>query len=259
VVKLEQGKSGAPLDLVIKTLAALGYALDAFDDTPARVPAGPGSIGRSSRHTLRARSKAGAPGPETGRHSSDPLDDMGPPQDPGESLARPAASACQVTDASAIDVVTDRDRLYQPDYRAALTRIAMQIIASEAPLFEDLLARRIARAHGLTRASSKLLQITKTTVQGFPRSSEDGRTIIWPEGAEVGKLVPFRSLGARDHVDVPLVELASLAVPLLKGGRKPEETVILVGREMGLGSLRTTTRLRLVSAIKLAQQHIPNL
>jgi HTH-type transcriptional regulator/antitoxin HipB len=41
VLELERGKSGAPLDLLIKLLAVLGFALDVFDDAPARLLASP--------------------------------------------------------------------------------------------------------------------------------------------------------------------------------------------------------------------------
>ncbi|MGA7999975.1 MAG: hypothetical protein WCA28_34380 [Bradyrhizobium sp.] len=39
-MELEQGKSGAPIDLVIRPLAALGYALHLSNETPAGVGIG---------------------------------------------------------------------------------------------------------------------------------------------------------------------------------------------------------------------------
>ncbi len=98
-------------------------------------------------------------------------------------------------------------------------------------MFEDLLARRIARAHGLARASRKLIEITQEITEGkYGRTREDDRIIVWPERTEIGKLAPFRSaaLDVRDHVDIPLVELASLAIPLLADGHTPEAAAIIM-------------------------------
>jgi hypothetical protein len=63
-------------------------------------------------------------------------------------------------------------------------------------------------------------------------------------------------LNVRDHVDIPLVELASLAVEFLAHGSKLEETAVLMSRQIGLGRILSKTRARLIEAAVLAQGHM---
>jgi hypothetical protein len=99
--------------------------------------------------------------------------------------------------------------------------------------------------------------IEKITEAGFPRTQEDDRTIVWPERADIRELVPFRraSLDIRDHPDIPLIELAALATPLLADGHTPEAAAIIMGRELGLGRLLPKARSRLIMAAELAKRH----
>jgi hypothetical protein len=90
------------------------------------------------------------------------------------------------------------------------------------------------------RATRKLLDITRgITDQKFARTKEGDRTIVWPESVDIRKLVPFRGapLSARDHADIPLAELASLAFRFLAVGSTPEETTVLMSRQLGLGRI----------------------
>jgi Protein of unknown function (DUF3320) len=179
--------------------------------------------------------------------------------DARENKGHPMAITYQVTDIEAAGFTPDRDQFYDPGYRDTLTRMANHVIEAEGPLFDDLLARRIARAHGLARATRKLLDITRgITDQKFARTKEGDRTIVWPESVDIRKLVPFRGapLSARDHADIPLAELASLAFRFLAVGSTPEETTVLMSRQLGLGRILIKTRLRFVEAAELAQRHI---
>jgi transcriptional regulator with XRE-family HTH domain len=259
LVEVEGGKSGAPMDLVIKTLDALGYFLNISDDAPAHL------LPRTEAVSQRGPSREGGGGGQRGEleanppvHRRTPVAIEGP-ADAREKSGPPVAIRYQVTDFETIGFAADRDRFYDPGYRPMLTRMATHIIVAEAPIFEDLLARRIARAHGMARATRKLLKIApQITEQKFARTTEGDRTIVWPENVDVQKLWPFRRapLDARDHVDIPLMELASLAVGFLAGGSTPEETAVLMSRQIGLGRILTKTRLRLVEAAQLAQRYM---
>jgi Protein of unknown function (DUF3320) len=179
------------------------------------------------------------------------------PKDGVESAAEPTFNY-RATNFAAIGITASRDQLYKPENRALLDRMVAHAISIEAPMFEDVLARRIARVHGLARATSKLIEIIQEITEGkFERTHEDDRVIIWPERAEVSKLVPFRpgSLEVRDHVDIPLIELASLASPLLANDHAPGAPAVIMGRELGLGSLHKRARARFVMAAELARQY----
>jgi transcriptional regulator with XRE-family HTH domain len=262
LVELERGKSSAPMDLVMKTLDAIGYVLDVFDDTPARLLASSeAGIRRVNEPSLR---REGDRGGQLGEPEAKSPLNAPPPQrfaitgasDTHENSGHPVAITYQIADLEGAGFIANGNQLYDLGYRAVLRRMATHIVVTEAPIFEDLLARRLARAHGLARASRKLLEIAREITQTFLRTTEGDRGIIWPENADARNLVPFRreSLSVRDHVDIPLVELASLAVRFLADGSKPEEAAVLMGRQMGLGRIVPRTRLRLIEAAERAQR-----
>jgi transcriptional regulator with XRE-family HTH domain len=255
LIELEGGKSSAPLDLVIETLNALTYGLHISDDAPLRAATEPGpsreGYGSDRRAEREAKPTSNSPSPG--------LFAIEGPADSRDNSGQINAITYQVTDFEGFGFVPDRDRLYDLGYRPTLRRMATHIIVAEAPIFEDLLARRIARVHGLARATRKLLEITQEIAeQKFARTAEGDRTIIWPETANARHLSPFRRapLNVRDHVDIPLVELASLAVQFLADGSKVEETAVLMSRQIGLGRILSKTRSRLIEAAALAQGHM---
>ena len=129
------------------------------------------------------------------------------------------------------------------------------IIESEGPVFEGLVARRIARVHGLARATAKLLQITRElTDAAFARSLEGSRSIVWPD-ADAKELSPFRdaSQEVRDHSDIPLPELVSLAASLFVADHTTKKTAELMCRRIGLKRMGEDTRSRFEAAVELAR------
>lgn len=169
------------------------------------------------------------------------------------SVSRPYA----VANVELVGLKPNREAFYDIGYRPTLRRMAAHIIGIEGPIFEDLLVQRIARAHGFGRAAGKIREIVLDVVERrFPRSNEGSRKIFWPEGADKSQLPPFRSgsLDDRDHLDIPLVELASLARRFLDEGAEPQEAAVLIGRELNLGRLREAARVRFEEAARLAQK-----
>jgi transcriptional regulator with XRE-family HTH domain len=261
VLELERGKSGAPLDLLIKLLAVLGFALDVFDDAPARLLASPE---RGSGRSVGPLANQGER--PTGRRPPPPVTLNSIPRqftsepsrngrdDTGEDNGR----EYQPTDLAAAGITADRHHLYELVYRPVVYRMASHAILHEGPLFLDVLARRIAGAHGLARATQKLFETCEEITEPFPHTIEGSRKVIWPENADIKKLTPFRYAprDARDHFDIPLQELASLALRFLAEGHSIEKTLVLVSKELGLGRIMSTTRPRLEAAAELAKLHM---
>ena len=151
----------------------------------------------------------------------------------------------------------ERDAFYDTVYRPTLRRMVAHVISVEGPIFDDLLVHRITRAHGFGRAAGRIREIILDVVERrFPRSTEEGRKIFWPEGVDKSRFSTFRagSLEQRDHVDIPLFELATLARQFLDGGAEPQEAAVQMGRELGLGRLREPARTRFEEAARLAQR-----
>jgi hypothetical protein len=177
-----------------------------------------------------------------------------PAQVPSESDER----RYQVTDLTAAGFTLDRELFYDVSYRSNLRRMIAHIISTEGPIFDDLLVVRMARAHGFGRAAGKIREIVLGLVEHrFPKSAEDGRKIYWPEGADKARFPAFRvgSLEDRDHVDIPLVELASLAKRFIADGAEPHEAAVMMGRELGLARLREAARARFEEAARLANRN----
>lgn len=149
----------------------------------------------------------------------------------------------------------DADRFYNPLYRSTLRAMVAYVIHLEGPIFDDVLVRRLARAHGFGRTGDRIqAAVLKAVEPRFLRSAEGDRIVFWPEGTDPNALYPFRRAAGseRDHGDVPLVELASLARYHLANGADQEETLRLMAQEFALGRLHETTRARLVAAVERA-------
>jgi len=254
ITELELGKKSASLHLVIKTLDTLQLVIDISDDTAARLL--PGSlVGSVPALEVRARKAGGHAGRFGAPTSPGALASArNESQAPGKNSSdHPVGYTYQVTNFEAMPL--NRDQLYAPEYRPVLERMVGHVILSEGPIFADVLARRIARVHGLSRATAKLLEITReVTDRRFARLAEDGRDVIWPD-ADVLKIVPFRhaTLRIREHQDIPTAELTSLALSLWSAGQTTDKTAILMGKQLGLVRISGNTRLRFKAAAELAR------
>jgi hypothetical protein len=126
------------------------------------------------------------------------------------------------------------------------------VINQEGPVFDDVLIRRVARAHGFARTGGRIHDVVLKAIEPrFQRTREGDQTVLWPEGSTPGRFAMFRSSedGTRDHNDVPLVELASLAQRFLTGGADEEEALRLMASHFGLGRLREATKVRFSASI----------
>lgn len=105
------------------------------------------------------------------------------------------------------------------------------------------------------RPKSKIQVVVSNCIESrFPKSTEDGRRIIWPEGADKHKAVPFRRADAdvRDYNDVPLCELASLAASFLGNAIDDEEVIRGMADTFGR-KLTAQRRERLLKAVRAAR------
>ena len=257
VVEFEKGKSGAPMDMVIKVAAVLGYSLNLSSEVSAGVRIG-SELVRSQPERNGDDDYSQGNEREVAPHLPVSLNSTDGRRERPASTVEPSPGGYRITAFETIGIAASPDQLYELENRPSLNRMVAHVISVEAPLFDDLLARRIAGAHQLARASSKLVEFIKEITEGkFARTAEDHRVIFWPEGADVRELMPFRPapLNVRSHVDIPLIELASLATPLLADGHTPEAAAVIMGRQLRLGRILPKTLSRLIMAAKLAEQH----
>ena len=176
----------------------------------------------------------------------------------------PEVISVSIAEYSAADVSTcghkpDPDQFYDPLYRPALRAMTAHVVTIEGPIFAEVLVTRIARAHGFARSGGKIWDCVLAAVERrFPKSHEDSRIVFWPAGADPDRLPPFRQSTAdvRDHLDIPVVELATLARRYLGEGADLEEAVRRMTSHFGLNRLRGATRVRFEASVERARQEI---
>jgi len=165
------------------------------------------------------------------------------------------ASVYQVADLSSFEI--DPEQFYEPVYRAKLRDMVARVIATEGPLYEDVLIQRIARAHGFGRAANRIREIVlRSVATDIPRSNDGDRVVCWPVGSDPSAAAVFRSSadGTREYSDIPIAELVSLAASFNRPGVDMEEVVRNIALNFKLGRLREAARERFETAVKMVQK-----
>jgi hypothetical protein len=138
-------------------------------------------------------------------------------------------------------------------YRSNLRAMLDHVVATEGPIYFDVLIDRIARAHGFQRSGETVQRIIRAALgrHRFPATADGDREIIWPKDVVPEVKAPYRGTGGREHGDVPLPELAGLADVLRAQGLEDEEDLIRgIQEHFGLGRLAISTRHRFEAAVR---------
>lgn len=173
---------------------------------------------------------------------------------PYPSSVETAFEVYREADLSEIDK-PDRTRFYDEAYPSELRKMVDHVIAVEGPVYFDVLVDRVSRAHSFQRAKTAIRDIiTFALGRGrFLQTHDDGHVLIWPAGADTNALRVWRGTGSRGHHEVPLVELASLAKPLVAGSLDDEIVLRAMQEKLHLARLTSSTRERLQRALEIAR------
>ncbi|ARM88061.1 helicase/restriction endonuclease domain-containing protein [Rhizobium sp. CIAT894] len=139
---------------------------------------------------------------------------------------------------------------FEFSYRATLQAMVDAVIEAEAPMREDVLAQRIARAHGWLRTGARIRERIALHLKHFDRTSESSGDFVWKRGT-VTEVLPYRvgaGEGRRSVADIPLAELAAL-VTSNPGLFDEADPALSLARLMGVERLAGTSRGRLEEAI----------
>ena len=185
----------------------------------------------------------------------------GPPK-PTANTALEAPSAAQVAYAVADPAKVgrpDRELFYDGAYSTTLKAMVAHVINAEGPIFEDVLVDRIARAHGMQRSGNQIRRrVIALLPTGVSRIAEGERTVVWPSNKDAGATHFFRKddTGVRGHEDVPLTELAAIAVPFIRLRMDDEFVLRKMAEQFALGRLREATRARFEEAVQIARKFV---
>jgi very-short-patch-repair endonuclease len=162
-------------------------------------------------------------------------------------------------DFAELDLVVRADLFYEQSYAPVLRRMVAHVIVVESPIYEDLLVARIARAHRFQRSGGSIRGLVLSAVEkDCPRTREGGRVVLWQAGARTDLPVPYRhaSNEVRAHTDIPIAELASLALPFVRLRMDDEVVLRKLAETFVLDRLREATRARFQEAVALARSSL---
>jgi hypothetical protein len=147
----------------------------------------------------------------------------------------------------------DADRFYDADYDADLLTLIENVIAQESPIFEELLIRRIARAHSFSRAGGRIQKRIQTLVKGKFHTSEEARQrIYWPSKEARENWNTFREPGkeeARSVDEIPMDELCVLANLVNHEETDPENQLRQMAKHCGISRIGDNARARFGKAL----------
>ncbi|MGN5478211.1 DUF3320 domain-containing protein [Cupriavidus basilensis] len=166
----------------------------------------------------------------------------------------PSADANEVQTFVEVDLLVagyaiSPDSFFDSEYDATLIGMIEHVIKVEGPVRDEVLARRIARAHSWSRTGSRIQdRVVRLAERHFAARKEDVGVFFWPKGSGGTEVIGFRRSpigGARSVDEISLSELTSLASKLRDDGHDEESALGLMARELGLLKLRAASRERL--------------
>lgn len=161
-------------------------------------------------------------------------------------------------DLAMTDHVADAEQFFEREYDARLLAMVEHVVKTEGPVRDEVLARRIARAHGWSRTGARILErVVALSKQHFHSEPEDVGLFFWPAREVADSAIVFRrpAPGSTRAVDeIALAELAALATELKARGYDRESALTAMAKEVGLLKLRTSSRERLERAWEIAPE-----
>lgn len=166
---------------------------------------------------------------------------------------RPRFSTSDPADAVPEGVIS-AERFFEADYDSVLIAMIEHVVQHEGPVLDSVLARRIARAHGFQRTGSRIQErVEQLAKRHHATTEEHAGSFYWPASLKPTDNVPFRwpanDDSTRSVEEICERELRSLAQWVMRLGKRGDEAVIAMAREIGLSRLREVSRGRLQAAL----------
>ena len=170
------------------------------------------------------------------------------------SVDRAAAQQHPYLVASLADVSAQQPRFFDDDYSRELRRMALAVVDAESPVRDDVVARRVARAHGFARTGAKISERVLSLIQDVVATQEDAGRFLW-SGESSLAIVSFRHATAdgdrRGLDEIAMQELAGLARSI-PGLVSIDDPPLAMAKQVGLSRISKPARERLEAALELA-------
>jgi very-short-patch-repair endonuclease len=171
-----------------------------------------------------------------------------------EAAHEPLLAVYETVNLSEQETPPDASRFYDADYDTVLQDFLEKIVSQEGPLLEEILVRRIARAHGFARSGARIQKRLQDLMKsGFHISYEAQQKIFWPSLQAQESWRTFRKPGAgeaRTVDEIPMPELCALARLANQKTDDPETAVRWMAKSCGLNRLTENARSRLGKAMQ---------
>lgn len=146
---------------------------------------------------------------------------------------------------------------FEKSYDVTLSKMIVDIVDREGPILDEVLARRIARAHGLQRTGPRITERVKHLAARTRKKSKEGTVVFfWPSHLTPGQEIQFRPGANRTVEEVCIQELIALAKNVLTSGSTGEDVIAAMARSLGVQRLRAANRSRLESALRRARRNL---
>ncbi|MDW8323274.1 MAG: DUF3320 domain-containing protein [Burkholderiales bacterium] len=219
------------------------------------VQGGEGSAGSQAVEGLPATAEGVNPQtPETTPiHAAWPRSSAAAPVDPQEQADGPMAATDLQSDLAEVEQVVDAKTFFDRRYEPNLARLITHVVEAEGPISGEMLARRIARAHGWKRTGKNIRQwVEEVAAKHHPTTREDVGVFYWPKGLNPDAPLRCRRPAKgkqREPKDVCLQELTALAREAIAAGHQGVAALDYMRRALGLERLRDVSRGRLQLAL----------
>jgi very-short-patch-repair endonuclease len=150
----------------------------------------------------------------------------------------------------------DPERFFEFSYRSQLQEMVDLVMAAEAPVREDVLCQRIARAHGWQRTGARIRDQIALHLKKFDRTEETTGSFLWLPGSSTRR-VKFRSTNDASHRralgEIALAELADFILSNI-AVLEEDDPPLVYARLIQVDRLANPSRARLEEAIAHARQ-----
>lgn len=152
------------------------------------------------------------------------------------------------------------DDMFAPRHLAELGKVVEQVLAAEAPMHVDLLARRVGAYFGIGRVTQRVTDQVRVALAGRGKWGEESG-VVWrldqdPTGVPAVRVAGSGNEARRDIAEVPLSELAAAARLVVERavGIGPNDLVRDTSRLLGFSRITERVTERVSLGIRLAAQ-----
>ena len=149
------------------------------------------------------------------------------------------------------------DAFYESSANSKLHDHIAQVVNLEGPILEGVLYKRVARAWGLERTGSRIVDRLKSLAQQrFVKTVDGDKTFFWPVDANPAEWMDFRvsngDENSRRHIDeVALEEVGAVMQYILEqaGGTSCQELARTTCKMLGMSRVAADAEARAILAI----------